>query len=130
MKVTQNHIFFVIIILFSLYCYSTYKEKFVLTSITAPKQKQQQIIENVKSLKETQYLNDTIDSDDILNRYINKHLLSGTANNITPDISNKLNNETLKALQLIELNELKLILKRIHEIETLPIQNKVKKINK
>ena len=122
MKVTQNHIiFFVIITLFSLYCYSTYKEKFVLNSITSSKKTQKQIIENVKSLAETQALNDTIDSDDILNRYINKHLLSNTSTNITPP-TNTLNNDTLKVLQLIELNELKLILKRIHEIETLPIQ--------
>jgi hypothetical protein len=116
MKVTRNHIIFFVIFVFSLYFYLTYKEKFSVNPLT-PSMK-----DHAKDLSKKYYLNDdsNIDSDDILNRYINKHLLSGETKVVTPDPTFVLNNDTLKALQFIELNELKLILKRIYQIETLP----------
>ena len=64
-------------------------------------------------------------SEELLNRYINKHLLFNKPNNlIIPEKDSTLNNETLKALQFIQLNELKLILERINRIEDLNINCK------
>jgi hypothetical protein len=86
-----------------------------------------QIVKNTeKIIKHPSLFNiNESNSDEILNRYINKHLLSNKPNNlVTPEKSTDLNNDTLKVLQFIQLNELKLILERINRIEDLNINCK------
>ena len=68
---------------------------------------------------------DNTDSNEILNKYINKHLLD-SKNSVVPKNEGKLNNESLKTIQLIQLNELKLILEKINRIESIEVDQKKK----
>jgi hypothetical protein len=82
-----------------------------------------QILDNTENLLESKKLyDDPALSEDTLNRLINNELQTRiTSNVISPDLFNTLNNETLKTLQYIELNELKLILDKINRVENLKI---------
>lgn len=68
---------------------------------------------------------DNTDTDDILNRYINKHLLDNKKS-VVPKKDNDLSNETKKTIQLIQLNELKLILDKINRMESIQIDENKK----
>ena len=125
MKVQYKYLLVILFIcsLFILY-YWNYKESFILDSITSNKNQREQILEKATNLSNNSSIKDNLgtDNEDILNRYINEHLIKNKTQTVNYDNMSSLNNDTVKALQLIELNELKLILKRIYQIESLPLQ--------
>jgi len=125
MKVQHKYLLVILFIcsLFILY-YWNYKESFILDSITSNKNQREQILEKATNLSNNSSIKDNLgtDNEDILNRYINEHLIKNKTQTVNYDNMSSLNNDTVKALQLIELNELKLILKRIYQIESLPLQ--------
>ena len=125
MKVQPKYLLVILFIcsLFILY-YWNYKESFILDSITSNKNQREQILENAVNISNKSSIKNNYrdNNEDILNRYINEHLNKNKTQTVNYDNINTLNNDTVKALQLIELNELKLILKRIYQIESLPLQ--------
>jgi hypothetical protein len=125
MKVQHKYLLVILFIcsLFILY-YWNYKESFILDSITSNKNQREQILEKATNLSNNSSIKANLgtDNEDILNRYINEHLIKNKTQTVNYDNMSSLNNDTVKALQLIELNELKLILKRIYQIESLPLQ--------
>tara|TARA_B110000495_G_C22926710_1_gene541612 strand:- start:179 stop:667 length:489 start_codon:yes stop_codon:yes gene_type:complete len=63
------------------------------------------------------------DSNEILNKYIDKHLFD-SKKSVVPTNQGNLSNESLKTIQLIQLNELKLILEKINRIESIQVDPK------
>ena len=124
MKVQQKYLLVILFVcsLYFLY-YWKYKESFILDSITKDKSHRKTILDNATKISNNSSIKDKlIDNEEILNRYINEHLINTKTETVNSDNINSLNNDTLKAVQLIKLNELKLILKRIYQIESLPLQ--------
>jgi predicted PurR-regulated permease PerM len=68
---------------------------------------------------------DTTDSNEILNKYINKHLLDNKKS-VVPKKNSDLSNDSIKTIQLIKLNELKLILEKINRMESIQIDENKK----
>ena len=123
MKVTKIKIYIIVISMLSLYYFFFYKETFS----TNMSENSQFIKNNIKLLTKpynltNDYNDNDNDSDEILNMYINKHL-KNTTPLVKPDLTQTLTNESLKTLHLLELNHLKLILKRIHDIESMTIND-------
>ena len=56
----------------------------------------------------------------MVDKYINKHLLD-KKKSVVPPKDSDLSNETLQAIQLIQLNELKCILEKIHNLESIKV---------
>ena len=125
MKVQHKYLLCILFIcsLFILY-YWNYKESFVLDSLISNKNQREIILEKKINLSNNSSIktNLGVHNEDILNRYINENFTKNKIQTVNYDNMNSLNNETVKALQLLELNELKLILKRIYQIESLPLQ--------
>ena len=63
---------------------------------------------------------DESDVNEMVNKYINKHLLD-KKKSVVPPKDKDLSNETLQAVQLIQLNELKCILEKIHRLESIKV---------
>lgn len=63
---------------------------------------------------------DESDVNEMVSKYINKHLLD-KQKSVVPPKDNDLSNETLQVVQLIQLNELKCILEKIHRLESIKV---------
>ena len=84
------------------------------------------IVNNTGKFLESKKLSDDPAlSEETLNRLIDNELATDISTQvINPELFNNLNNETLKTLHFIELNELKLILDKINRIENLKLNVK------
>ena len=63
---------------------------------------------------------DETNINQMIDKYINKHLLD-KKKSVVPPKDSDLSNETLQVVQLIQLNELKCILEKIHRIESIKV---------
>ena len=63
---------------------------------------------------------DESDLNEMVNKYINRHLLD-KEKSVVPPKDKDLSNETLQAVQLIQLNELKCILDKINRLESIEV---------
>ena len=63
---------------------------------------------------------DETNINQMIDKYINKHLLD-KKKSVVPPKDSDLSNETLQVVQMIQLNELKCILEKIHRIESIKV---------
>jgi hypothetical protein len=83
---------------------------------------QDMVISKTEKLVSKDNLGSLDDSDvnEMVDKYINKHLLD-KKKSVVPPKDSDLSNETLQAIQLIQLNELKCILEKIHNLESIKV---------
>ena len=83
---------------------------------------QDEVLKKTEKLVSSENLSGEDDSEvnSMINKYINKHLLD-KKKSVVPPKDNDLSNETLQAIQLIQLNELKCILEKIHRLESIKV---------